>query len=42
MEGGYAKHDYCMEREGLDKVCKFALDSNVADSPHTHEPVRDR
>ena len=42
MEAGYAKHDYCMEREGLDKVCKFALDSNVADSPHFHEPARER
>lgn len=40
--GGYTKIDYAMEREGLEKVCKYALatGSKVEGNPHNHE-VRD-
>jgi hypothetical protein len=39
----YPKIDYIMEREGLDKVCKYAASNGKDDpeNPHKHE-VRDR
>ena len=44
MQGGgsYPKIDYCMEKEGLDKVCKYhhTTGDKVPENPHTQE-VRD-
>jgi len=42
MEGGYPKIDYVMEKEGLDKVCKYSLEKGKSDpnNPH-HLEVRD-
>lgn len=39
----YPKIDYIMEREGLEKVCKYArgMTSKDPSNPHRHE-VRDR
>lgn len=39
----YPKIDYVMEREGLDKVCKYttAKGQHDPENPHRHE-VRDR
>ena len=38
-EEDYPRHDYVMEREGLDKVCKWALGNpnNDRDCPHRRE-----
>jgi hypothetical protein len=35
----YPKYDYVMEREGLDKVCKYSVDKGQSDpdNPHVHE-----
>jgi hypothetical protein len=43
MDTSYPKIDYVMEREGLDKVCKYSLakGKNDPENPHRHE-VRDR
>lgn len=37
--GSYPKIDYVMEREGLDKVCKYSLAKGSKDpeNPHRHE-----
>ena len=37
--GSYPKIDYVMEREGLDKVCKYALakGKDCPENPHRHE-----
>ena len=42
MDNSYPKIDYVMEREGLDKVCKYSLAKGKDDpeNPHIHE-VRD-
>lgn len=39
MVDSYPKIDYVMEREGLDKVCKYALGMKRDDpaNPHRHE-----
>lgn len=39
MAESYPKHDYCMEREGLDKVCPFKPEIGQKDpaNPHHHE-----
>jgi len=36
---GYPKIDYVMEREGLEKVCKYSLakGKNDPENPHVHE-----
>lgn len=43
MDANYPKIDYVMEREGLEKVCKFSIEKGSKDpeNPHRHE-VRDR
>jgi hypothetical protein len=35
----YPKYDYVMEREGLDKVCKYSVakGANDPENPHRHE-----
>ena len=39
VDGSYPKIDYVMEREGLEKVCKYALGMSKDDprNPHRHE-----
>ena len=37
MVEDYPKHDYVMEREGLDKVCKYNLNEPNAKCPHRIE-----
>ena len=39
MDSGYPKIDYVMEREGLDKVCKYSVErgANVPENPHVQE-----
>ena len=39
MVEDYPRHDYVMEREGLDKVCKWALNNpdNDKNCPHIRE-----
>jgi len=39
VDGGYPKIDYVMEREGLDKVCKYVVGMKKDDpsNPHRHE-----
>ena len=36
MDSAYPKIDYVMEREGLDKVCKYSVErgANVPENPH--------
>ena len=43
MDSSYPHIDYVMEREGLEKVCKYAAGKSWKDSdnPHRHEQ-RDR
>ena len=43
MEDNYPKIDYVMEREGLEKICKYSIQKGQRDpeNPHRHE-VRDR
>ena len=39
VDSSYPKHDYVMEKEGLHKVCKYAVatGSKVPENPHIHE-----
>lgn len=39
VDSSYPKIDYVMEREGLDKVCKYSLAKGQHDpeNPHRHE-----
>ena len=37
MAEDYPRHDYRMEGEGLDKVCKWAINGENKDCPHTLE-----
>ena len=39
VDSSYPKIDYVMEREGLDKVCKYSLakGQNDPENPHRHE-----
>ena len=39
VDASYPKFDYVLEREGLDKVCKYDVKkgSEVSDNPHRHE-----
>lgn len=40
-EEDYPRHDYCMEREGLENVCKYSVQNPNAECPHPRE-TRDR
>jgi hypothetical protein len=37
MEADYPKISYVMEKEGLNKICKWAKDAKPEDNPHTKE-----
>ena len=37
VEADYPKHSYCMEREGLDKVCQWKLGGDNSNCPHLRE-----
>ena len=40
MAEDYPKHDYCMEKEGLDKVCKWSLNGPNTGCPHNMEETK--